>query len=153
METLDKIAEWFYNLFHHYNLYNHNHDFVATFVELIVFIIIVLFILALIIYGIYSYYDDKLGTNKPLQGILIDKHYKGEEHYSGSGVGIANGGIAVVSTSSTSEEEFMLFIRADKVYKIKCDIQQFYQYKIGDNVNFSVRIGRYSKDDLNSTLK
>jgi hypothetical protein len=85
-------------------------DVLFCFLMFIVVIIIIWFIY----YVIYSYFDKRSSTKEILTGTLIDKHYVGEQ----SGVG-------VISTSSHSDEEFLFFVQSDKVYKIKCDMQQF----------------------------
>lgn len=106
---------------------------------------------------IYDYVDSKFSSTETLSGELIDKRYKGEESSSGVGTAVvpsANGGVGVgiVSTSSYSPEEFLFFVRADKVYKIEVDMQKFYNKNLGEKLKFELTIGKFSNDILSTNL-
>lgn len=123
----------------------------AIILLLILFVIVVF---ASIIYlAIYDYFDKKSSTKKDLSGILIDKKYIGEQSSSGTGTAIIPNtsggvGIGIVSTSSHSDEEFLLFVKADKVYKIEVDMQQYYSKNINEKIKFEVTIGGLSHSQL-----
>ncbi len=111
----------------------------------------------LIYNGIYDYFDWKKSTKETLSGELIDKRYLGEQYSPGNRipfVSTINGGVTVgsISTSSYSDEEFLFFVRSDKVYKIEVDMQQFYDKNIGDKIKFEVVTGRFSKEELELNL-
>jgi hypothetical protein len=92
-----------------------------------------------------------------LSGELIDKRYMGEQTTSGTGTAIMpnmSGGVGfgIISGSSHTDEEFLFFIKADKIYKTEVDMQQFYSYKIGDRISFEVKIGGLSKTELSTEI-
>ena len=114
-------------------------------------------IIWLIYGGIYDYFDNRSATIETLTGELIDRRYIGEQTSSGTGTAIlpnTNGGVGLglVSTSSHSDEEFLFFIKADKVYKVEVDMQQFYAYKIGDKIRFELKRGGLSKEELDTAV-
>lgn len=118
-------------------------------------------LVGLAIWGIYDViharFDIKSSTKTHLTGELVDKRYVGEQSTSGSGTAIvpnSSGGVGVgiVSTSSHSDEEFLFFVKADKIYKIEVDMQQFYNRKIGDKLNIEVTIGGLTKKELEANL-
>jgi hypothetical protein len=107
--------------------------------------------------GIYGYFDKRSSTKETLSGELVDKRYIEEQSSSGVGTAvipnISGGvGIGLVSTSSHSDEEFLFFVKADKVYKMEVDMQQFYDKNVGEKVRFEVTTGALSKDELNIEL-
>ena len=127
---------------------------------------VLIFLLTLVLIGIicwliyaafYSYFDSRSSTKQTLWGELIDKRYIGEQSSSGTGTAVipnANGGVGVglVSTSSHSDEEFLFFVKADKVYKIEVDMQQFYGSNIGEKISFEVTTGGLSKEEIEVQL-
>lgn len=125
---------------------------VAMFVLLLIAFLV--FIIAYLVYdGIYNAIDRKRATVEHLSGEVVDKRYNGEQSHSGTGTVLmpnTSGGIGVgvVSTSSHSPEEFLLFVRADKVYKIEVGMQEFYSITIGDKIRFERTIGGLSKEEL-----
>jgi len=116
--------------------------------------LVMLFAIIMLIHTvIYSLIDKKKSTIERKTGELIDKRYNGEQTLHGSGVAVlpsTNGGISVGmgSTSSHQDEEFLFFLKSDKVYKCEVDMQQFYKYKIGDQIGFDVTIGGLTKEEL-----
>lgn len=123
----------------------------------LLFLAIIAIIIWMIYSGIYDARDKRKSTKQILVGELIDKKYIGEQSSSGVGTAVlpnTSGGLSVgvISTSSSSEEEFILFIRADKVYKINCDMQTFYSKNIGDKIQFEVTIGGLSHGQLGVEL-
>lgn len=123
----------------------------------LLFLAILAIIIGMIYSGIYDARDKRKSTKQILIGELIDKKYVGEQSSSGVGTAVlpnTSGGVSVgvISTSSSSEEEFILFIRADKVYKINCDMQTFYSKNIGDKIQFEVTIGGLSNEQLDVEL-
>lgn len=121
-------------------------------------LVVITAIIGWLIYSsIYGYVDKKRSTKKILFGELVDKKYIGEKYSSGMGTAVipntsGSVGIGLVSTSSHSDEKFLFFVKSDKVYKMKVDMQQFYSKKIGEKVRFEVRIGGLSKDEINIEL-
>lgn len=111
-----------------------------------------------IIYSvIYDYFDKRSSTKETLSGELVDKRYMGEQSSSGVGTAVipnTSGGVGIglVSTSSHNDEEFLFFVKADKVYKIEVDMQQFYGKNVGEKVRFEVTTGGLSKDELDVKL-
>lgn len=111
----------------------------------------------LIYSGIYGYFDKRSSTKEILSGELVDKRYIGEQSSSGVGTAVipnTSGGVGIglFSTSSHSDEEFLFFVKADKVYKMEVDMQQFYGKNVGEKVRFEVTIGGLSKDELDVEL-
>ena len=123
-------------------------------------ILILAFIVVMVYWAysaIYDSLDRKRSTKEIVTGDLIDKRYVGEQSSTGTGTAIlpsSGGGLSVgiVSTSSSSPEEFLLFIKASRVYKIECDMQQFYSVKVGDKVRIEISIGGLSKKEINYKL-
>lgn len=106
---------------------------------------------------IYKYFDKRSSTKETLSGELVDKRYIGEQFSSGFGTAVipnTSGGVGIglVSTSSHSDEEFLFFVKADKVYKMEVNMQQFYGKNVGEKVMFEVTTGGMSKDELNVEL-
>jgi hypothetical protein len=100
-------------------------------------ILAVIVLIGLLIYsGIYRYFDNRSSTKETLSGELIEKRYIGEK--SSSGVG--------------SDEGFLFFVKADKVYKMEVDMQQFYGKNVGEKARFEVTTGGMSKDELDVEL-
>jgi len=123
----------------------------------ILILLVIGLILWLIYVGIYSYFDCRSSTTETLSGELVDKRYIGEQSSSGVGTAVipnTSGGVGIglVSTSSHSDEEFLFFVKADKVYKMEVDMQQFYGKNIGEKVRFEVTTGGLSKDELGVEL-
>jgi hypothetical protein len=153
-------------LYHFFERISHNDypslDFDNTmyFCYAAIFLIIIfacLLILWLIYHLVYDKIDSAKANKQILYGELIDKRYMGEQTTSGTGTMIIpnmNGGIGVgiVSGSSHTDEEFLFFIKADKVYKTEVDMQQFYSYKIGDRISFEVKIGGLSREELGTEI-
>lgn len=114
-------------------------------------------IVCLIYGGIYDYFDNRSSTKETLSGELVDKRYIGEQSSSGVGTAVIPNtrggvGIGLVSTNSHSDEEFLFFVKADKVYKMEVDMQQFYDKNVGEKVRFEVTTGGLSKDELDVEL-
>jgi hypothetical protein len=112
---------------------------------------------SLIYSGIYGYFDKRSSTKETLSGELVDKRYIGEQSLSGVGTAVipnTSGGVGIglVSTSSHSYEEFLFFVKADKVYKMEVDMKQFYSKNVGEKVRFEVTTGGLSKDELDVEL-
>jgi hypothetical protein len=113
----------------------------------VILILLVISITLWLIYnGIYIYFDKRRSTKEILSGELIDKRYIGEQSSSGVGTAVipnTSGGVGIglVSTSSHSDEEFLFFVKADKVYKMEVDMQQFYGKNVGEKVRFEVTTG------------
>lgn len=82
----------------------------------------------------YEYFDEKTAIKKILSGELLDKKYISEWYFDGTG------------------EDFFFFIKADKVYKIEVDMQQFYSKNIGEKVRFEVTIGVLTGNELDVNL-
>lgn len=135
-----------------YDVFDVEIYWISVFITLlIVFGVVVL--IAAIYNSIYDAIDKKRSTIETLSGVLVDRRYMGEQTTTGSGTVVmpnSNGGVGVgvVSTTSHSDEKFMFFIKADKVYKAEVDMQQFYNFNIGDKVRFEVKIGGLSKEEL-----
>lgn len=111
----------------------------------------------LIYRGIYGYFDKRSSTKETLSGELVDKRYIGEQYSSGVGTAVipnTSGGVGIglVSTSSHRDEEFLFFVKADKVYKMEVDMQQFYGKNVGEKVRFEITTGGLSKDELDVQL-
>jgi hypothetical protein len=123
-----------------------------------ILILIVIGLIVWLICGIiYNYFDNRSSTKETLTGGLVDKRYIGEQSSSGVGTAViptTSGGVGVglVSTSSHSDEEFLFFVKADKVYKMEVDMQQFYCKNAGEMVMFEVTTGGLSKEELNVEL-
>jgi len=121
-------------------------------------ILVVIGLIGWLIYSvIYGYFDKRSSTKETLFGELVDKKYIGEQSSSSVGTAVipnASGGVGIglVSTSSHSDEEFLFFVKADKVYKMEVDMQQFYGKNVGEKVRFEVTTGGLSKDELNVEL-
>ncbi len=123
----------------------------------ILILLVISITLWLIYNGIYIYFDKRRSTKEILSGELIDKRYIGEQSSSGVGTTVipnTSGGVGIglVSTSSHSDEEFLFFVKADKVYKMEVDMQQFYGKNVGEKVRFEVTTGGLSKDELDVEL-
>ncbi len=123
----------------------------------ILILLVISITLWLIYNGIYIYFDKRRSTKEILSGELIDKRYIGEQSSSGVGTAVipnTSGGVGIglVSTSSHSDEEFLFFVKADKVYKMEVDMQQFYGKNVGEKVRFEVTTGGLSKDELDVEL-
>lgn len=127
---------------------------------MILFIIAVFLVLLLLwisYRGIYDFIDKKKSTTEQLSGILIDKKYIGERNSSGIGSAIlpnSSGSVSVgmVSTNSSSPEEFLFFVKSDKIYKVNTNMQTFYEKNIGDTIMLSKCIGGLSKNELTISL-
>ena len=86
-------------------------------------------LISMLIYGfIYKYLDYRSSTKKTLSGKLVDKRYICEQFGLGT---------------------YVIFVKADNVYKMEVDMQQFYDKNIGEKIMFEVIIGGMSKDELN----
>ena len=115
-------------------------------------------LIVLLIYRVvYNYFDKRSSTEEILSGELIDKRYIGEQSSSGTGTAVlpnTSGGMSVglVSTSSHSDEEFLFFVRVDKIYKTGVDMQQFYKYNIGERIRIKVKTGGLSKEELTTKI-
>ena len=123
----------------------------------ILILLVISITLWLIYNGIYIYFDKRRSTKEILSGELIDKRYIGEQSSSGVGTAVipnTSGGVGIglVSTSSHSDEEFLFFVKADKVYKMEVDMQQFYGKNVGEKVRFEVTTCGLSKDELDVEL-
>lgn len=123
----------------------------------VLFLLLAVLTIWFIYHLIYKHIDQKRSTKEAISGELIDKRYVGEQSSSGTGTVVmpnSNGGIGVgvVSTSSHSAEEFLFFVKADQIYKMQVDMQQFYGKAIGDKVRFELIIGGLSKDTLDIEL-
>ena len=123
----------------------------------ILILLVISITLWLIYNGIYIYFDKRRSTKEILSGELIDKRYIGEQSSSGVGTAVipnTSGGVGIglVSTSSHSDEEFLFFVKADKVYKMEVDMQQFYGKNVNKKVRFEVTTGGLSKDELDVEL-
>lgn len=148
---MEGIVKWFYSLFfgHGYSESDYWISIWAVFLILCVLSVIVYVIYCLV----YNFIDKKASTVRQFNATVIDKKYLGEQTTSGVGTAVlSNGGVGIVSTSSTTDEEFLLFVKADKVYKVEVDMQQFYQFKLNDTVNISVRVGGLSKEELSTEI-
>lgn len=130
---------------------------------LMLFLSVTLLGIAILIgYGIYSLLygiiDWRRSAYQTLSGIVVGKQFVPEQEFSGttttvmptSGGGI---GVGIGSVHSTSEEEFLIFVKADRVYKILVDMQQYFGLKDGDAVRFTIRIGGLSNEALDITLE
>lgn len=145
-------------------------DFDNTKYALAMFILLlVLFLLAFIVWiiwdEIYGALDKKKATYIIYTGELIDKKYKGESSSSGIGTAVvpnSNGGmgIGIVSTRSSSPEEFLFFIRTTRanvylpeypvrnLYKLLVSMEEYYSRNVGEEVQFEVCYGGLSKVEL-----
>lgn len=123
-----------------------------------VLMLVVIGLIGSLIYtGIYGYFDKRSSTKETLSGELVDKRYISEQYSSGVGTAVipnTSGGVGIglVSTSTYSDEEFLFFVKVDKIYKIEVDMQQFYGKNVGEKVRFEVTIGGLSKDELDVEL-
>lgn len=84
-------------------------------------------------------------TDKPFEGIIMDKHYKSEENSTGTGTTInSDGNIGIITTSSHSDEKFLLIIKTiDGQYKTaESTPETYYTKKVGDKISGAEHIGK-----------
>lgn len=152
---LEGLVKWLYNLTMHYP-YNRDDDYVPFLIILLLFMLLAVFLLWVAYHLIYDYIDKRTSVKTEYTGNLVDKKYIGESDSSGTGTAmVATGsgmGIGLVSTSSHTDEDFLFFIKADKIYKCEVDMQNYYHFNIGDRINFSVLRGGKSGDQLEINL-
>ena len=128
-------------------------DYLVWLTVALLTLVVFVFVILEIIHFVHNKVDASTAVHEIMMGKLIDKQYKSESNSSSSGTVIvpnASGGIGVglISSNTYSEEEFLLFVNAGKVYKIEVDMQQYYSFKEGDVVKFVVTIGGLSKKQL-----
>ena len=105
-------------------------------------------ILALILFGLVFICIDGL-MSKPefYSGSVIDKHYSGESHRTGTGVGVTSSGqTGVVMTSESEPEKFLLMVRTKtgNVVTAKCKPELYYEKEIGQEIEFAIYKGRFT---------
>jgi len=150
----------FYETFKSWGKYPQYFDKTDYWLQVVIILLIAL-AAAIILAALSAYIYDKIDNNRATKtqhnGLLIDKKYIGEYSTSGTGTAVVpstNGGvgIGVVSTSSHADEQFIFFVKSDKVYKIPVDMQNFYSLSVGDKIKFNVLIGGLSKKELSAEI-
>lgn len=122
---------------------------------IIMCVIFFIIISLMILYLIYVALDDKLGSWEDYTGTIVDKQYVGATTSSGSITTVnSSGGIGVGRTSNNSPEEFLLFAVVNvNVFKVDSSMNEYYSYKVGDKLQFSIKYGKWSKKIKNSKVK
>lgn len=127
----------------------------AMFILLLLSVVVCIFVW-LMIEIIYDTVDERRASTVQLEGVLLEKEYEGRKVSSGTGVttiSTAGGmGVGITSTTSTTPEQFLLFIKADKIYKVPVDMQEYFNYEVGQKVKFNVKIGHLSKKELENFI-
>lgn len=81
---------------------------------------------------------DIIGTTPMyFHGVVVDKHYNMERRATGTGiVSTSNGGTAVVVTTETEPEKFIVMVRTagGKVYTVECPPEVYYAKKEGQTI-------------------
>jgi ABC-type ATPase with predicted acetyltransferase domain len=110
----------------------------------------------LVVFGLYSGFDDWLGKWEESSGEIVDELYTPEINSTGVGTGIGtNGQLTTMVTSSHSPERWHVVVREDvtnDVIKLGCSMQFVYEVKPTDRVAFRNKYGKFSKDYLKSEL-
>lgn len=155
MSEFDELVEWSYSQMFDYQY--KPEDYWLTVFLMFLWLLIAIGILMALYWGIHWIIDSRTATTSILTGTVIDKKYIGEQSQSGVGTAIVPStsggvGVGIVSTSSRSSEQFIFFVKADKIYKIDVDMQVYYSINIGNNVSFELRLGGLSKDELDIKL-
>jgi hypothetical protein len=94
---------------------------------------VITFIVLLLVEGFFLTNEIKYSAT------VVDKHYQSEITHTGTGVGMTtNGSTAIVVTSSTSPEKFVLGIKLSngdyKTLKVPSNI--YYEVENGNDINF-----------------
>lgn len=127
----------------------------------LIYFVLFLILFALIVLGVYLLIYKIIDKNRSYQevkaGVIVDKIYVASSTSSGSGTAImpsANGGIGVgvISTSSTTPEQFLLFVQCPAIQKIEVSMEQYYKYEVGNTISFINTIGGLSKDILKTDI-
>lgn len=135
-----------------------NGDYLVSVTISIGLLTVAILIIYLIIRIVYDWLNAKYGKWAIKNGEIVDKVYTGATRSSGSGVAIMPNttgatSVGVVSTSSSSPEEFLLFVSCDKeIFKVKVDMHNYYLYDIHTKVGISVLYGRYNKKEVKNRL-
>lgn len=113
-------------------------------VVIILFVVFLAWIAGTIHTDILDSRDEKSGYGEPHTGVILRKEYESERHYSGSTTTVipttsGGVGIGVGSTSSTSPEQYLFFIRDNgQIVKMEVDAEDFFAHNEGDTINFFI---------------
>jgi len=114
---------------------------------------IVFYIMAIaVILGIYWIIEWFTSRYYESSGKIIDKLHTPESSSIGTGMGMVGGQAAVVVTSQHSSEKWFVMVRDDednKVEKVYCSDDFFYNHKIGDKITFRAKVSRFTNKRLN----
>lgn len=127
---------------------------VLAFLAVIVFVLVVGFI----VYVIYSILDWWGSEWQQASGVVIQHQYQAATSSTGFGVGVGSNGTMPIVTSSSSSEEYILFVREiigskeGEVYKFEMEMNDYFNHKDGVKVSFMKRIGRISHTPISQKL-
>lgn len=95
-------------------------------------------VLWLVVSSFLEVRDRKRGTEFSKVGTVAEKHYEPEHNSSGTGIGLgSNGSTEMISTSSHSDEEFLVLVDVqgeDEYEKIDMVPRDYKKAKVGSRV-------------------
>lgn len=113
-----------------------------------------LLILGVIIAGIYQIIDSQTGHWQEGHGKIIHHTYVGATSSTGFGVAMGSNGASPVMTSSSSPEEFIVFVQSDSgIVKINVSMAAYFSYKDNGNLIYWTKFGGLSKSVISHTIK
>lgn len=92
--------------------------------------------------------DSVLGSPVRKTGVVAEKHYKAESDSVGTGVGMAGGNMAVVTTSSHDDEDYILFVdvkEMDAYEKVSVSARDYKNAKSGDKIMLIYSKGKWTR--------
>lgn len=108
----------------------------------------ILLLLVIIAAGVYNLLDWWGSVWVDSSGTIEQHQYQAATTSTGIGVAAGQNGASPIVTSSSTEEEYILFVREKEtgaIFKFETDMQSYFDFHDGRKVNFSKRIGRISK--------
>lgn len=105
----------------------------------IIVILIVSFLVCFSI-DIFAYQSEKLN------GIVIDKHYKGEQTSIGTGAVYVNGKVGVTTNVNVDSEKFLVMVKMldENIVVVDCSAELYYKKEKGDILFFEYSTGYFT---------
>lgn len=84
--------------------------------------------------------------SKKLNGIVIDKNYKGEQTSVGTGTVFVNGKVGTTTNVSVDSEKFLVMVKMldEDVVTVDCSAELYYKKEKGDILFFEYYTGYFT---------